>query len=99
MHAKFELFITFRYPQNGHFYHAFLRKSKKRGSKLDQKGVKRGEKGRLGLKLLNTWLESLEKMLHAKFQLFITFGYQKNGNFYPDFFTKINIFEFLTFRN
>ena len=79
MHAKFELFITFRYPQNGHFYHAFLRKSKKRGSKLDQKGVKRGEKGRLGLKLLNTWLESLEKMMHAKFQLFITFGYEKKS--------------------
>ena len=84
MHTKFELFITFCYPQNGHFYHAFLRKSKKMG----QKAVKTGEKGRLGLKLLNTWLESLEKMLHAKFQLFITFGYQKKRNFYPDFFRK-----------
>ena len=45
VHAKFELFITFRYPQNGHFYHAFLRKSKKFGRNWVKKGSKQVKKG------------------------------------------------------
>ena len=45
LHAKFELFITFRYPQNGHFYHAFLRKSKKFGRNWVKKGSKQVKKG------------------------------------------------------
>ena len=96
--CKIWAFYHFSLPPKWTFLSCVFTKIEKNGSKLGQKGVKTGEKGRLELKSLNTWLESLEKMLHAKFQLFITFGYQKNENFYPDFLRKSIFSKFWLFE-
>ena len=86
--CKIWAFYHFSLPPKWTFLSCVFTKIKKIRPKLGQKGVKTGEKGRWGPKLLNTWLENLEKMTHAKFQLFITFCYPKNGHFYPDFLRK-----------
>ena len=81
-------FYHFSLPPKWTFSSCGFTKIKKIRPKLGQKGIKTGEKGWWRPKLLNTWLENLEKMTHAKFQLFITFCYPKNGDFYPDFLRK-----------
>ena len=99
--CKIWAFYHFSLPPKWTFLSCVFTKIKKIRPKLGQKGVKTGEKGRWGPKLLNTWLENPEKMMHAKFQLLSLFVTQKTEIFTLIFYKNryFRIFDFSKLKN